>query len=289
MSTPAFAQLLDSNGLKIEESLLFPESTIQFWHSNIIDSSGHSLGAGFGKDRLYARKIACAEFLERRKFREIAAESNHERDSWGLNQIPTACGFAAGFDRTNTIIRSVTEATERWVMSKWIDDDCKIDEISYATITNELDEASKFMASQFESVRLFKKNVSLKLGDMPVEICVAQTFGLLNDGIYPGSSAQAAVGPIWQHAFLESFRHLLFVRNNPVRPDRFPDDKIHFFSKNASVALAQIDRTKGNPWPTPVIGFHRIEHFEDFNFFLARTILNGWSSWNLGPMTRFLY
>jgi hypothetical protein len=284
-----FAQLLGAEGFKIEEAPFFPDTGVSFWHSNILDSSGHSKGAGFGSERLYARKVAVAEFLERRTVREISKRPNAERDAWGMGLIPTACGFAAGFEKSNTIIRSLSEATERWVMSKWIDDNCSIEEVPVASVSHDLDEVSRFIVSQFQDVRLFKKVVRLDFGNLPVEVCVAQTFGLLDEGIYPGSSAQAAVGPIWQHAFLESFRHLLFVRNNPIRPNRFPDDKIHFFSKNASVAISQIDRPKTGLWPEPKVEFHRVEHFAAHGFFLARTILSGWTSWHLGPTTRFLY
>jgi hypothetical protein len=280
--------VLADRRLSLEEAEFFPGEGLDFWHVTVIDEGGHVLGAGFGPSKVYARKVAISEYLERSEFKKIAGGDPFVRKKWGLDLIPTACGFAGGFSKQNTILRSALESAERWTMSKWIDEGFFIGELGAGSVLD-LDPVSTFVMSQFEEVKFFKKQVLVKLGAISLKVEIAQTMAIFEGGIFPGSSAQATIGPIWQHALLESFRHLLFVRNNPVRLGRFPDDKIHFFAKNARTALDRISAAKKIDWPEPRVALHFSEEFWDGQFFLARTILGGWKSWNEGPIDRFLY
>jgi len=281
-------EIFAREGFTLEEAKFFPELKESFWHVTVVNAAGNVVGAGFGNSKTYARKVAISEFLERDQFRKINVSCESARNEWGLHLIPTGCGFAGGFNRQNVILRSVQEAAERWVMSKWVDDHLQIDELKYSELQG-LDPVSKYIISRFDSVRFFRKIIHVNLGDICFKVEVAQTMGLKSGGIFPGSSAQCVIGPIWQHALLESFRHLLFIRNNPLRVDRFPDDKIHFFSKNAEIAMDIIMAANQPVWPDPQILFHKVESYFDSRFFLARTIFDGWSPWNEGPVERFLY
>lgn len=279
--------ILNSDGCTLEESIMSDTTRRPFWHCSVIDSNRHPVSGGFNEDRMQARKVAIAEYLERRKFHELSRSSDAVRTAWGFNIIPTACGYAVGFDKTNTVIRSIQEAIERWVMSKWIDDRLCIPELRISDIL--LDEASSFLVKQFDSVLFFKKGVLVPFNNGVLKVNVCQTMGLSKGGIFPGSSAQDTGGNLWQHALVESYRHLLAVRNNPDRGDMFPDNRVRYFSTHADEALEQIHQANGTNWPTPEIIFHRTESFEDGQYFLARTILNGWKNWNSGPINRFLY
>lgn len=281
-------QRLNTLKLTAQEALVPIQHDSQFWHCSILDEKSFPVSGGFGSTKNDARKIATAEFLERMNYYKICSSTDQHK-TWGLDLISTACGFAAGFHRENTILRSVAEAHERWVMSKWIDEDYLIEEISAEKVEKELDPASSFFASQFDKVLYFKKEIAVQLGEKWVTFEFGQTMGLKDDGIYPGSSAQKSGGNLWQHALLETFRHFLAVQNNSHRGDVFPDNKVHFFSKNAQIALDQIYRTKKTKWPGTKINFHRCEHIEDGNYFFARTIVDGWRAWNQGPLERFLY
>lgn len=289
MNSQLIISLLKESGNTVEEAMVFPEREIPYWHSTVIDPAGNPIASGFGSDKAYARKVAISEFLERKFFREICAGPREEQIKWGLDKISTACGFAGGFDQKNAIIRSLGEAAERWVMSKWIDEGFRIDEIPAEAVMLDLDPVSKFLAGQFEKVLYFKKTVQFMFGNLPLKVEVAQTMGIAASGIYPGSSAQYLGGSIWQHSLLESFRHLLFVRNNPKRLDRFPDNKIHFFAKNADIALEAINKATTTEWPDPKILFQFDQKFLGGDYFLARTIFEGWESWEEGPLERFLY
>lgn len=282
-------EYLVSNGFSLEEAKIFPESQVPFWHTVVLDAQRNAVSAGFGANVSYSRKVAIAEFLERKTYLEIKKADSTTQNKWGLHLMPTACGCAVGFVSHNAVMRSLTEATERWVISKWIDDGCHIEEQALDSVEGELDEVSKFLATQFERVSFYRKKVDVVFAGVPVQIEVAQTMGFLDGGIYPGSSAQKTGGSLWQHAMIESFRHLLFVKNNPKREHRFPDNKIHFFSRNASIALEQIRLAKNQEWPKPEVIFHRMEPFMNSQFFLARTILGGWRPWNEGPIERFLF
>ncbi|MGE5085446.1 MAG: hypothetical protein ACM3MG_04040 [Bacillota bacterium] len=281
-------QRLTSQRLTAQEALVPIGAGEQFWHCSLLNEDGFPVSGGFGQSREYARKVAVAEFLERMNYEQIKRTSEDPND-WGLDKISTACGFAVGFHRENTIIRSITEAHERWVMSKWIDEDYLIEEIAPNDLDGSLDKVSRYFASHFDKVLYFKKDLVVPIGGNWMTIEVGQTMGLKDGGIFPGSSAQKTGGNIWQHSLLESFRHLLAIKNNPLRGDLFPDNKVHFFAKNAQMALAQIYRPKKCNWPIPHIGFHRCDQIADGNYFLARTIVEGWTSWNLGPIDRFLY
>lgn len=279
---------LKSEGFVLEEAKVFPEEEPEFWYVSILDTTKFPISGGFGQDRNYARKVAVAEFLERQTFREIAAGPENERKLWGVDIIPTACGFAVGFNKGNTILRSINESVERWVMSKWIDDHYFIEEISQKDLEKQLDPVSLFFIEQFDEVKFFKKEVVVPVGPEMVKVEVGQTMGLLGGGIFPGSSSQYTGGSLWQHSLLESYRHLQGVRNNPPK-DQFPSNKIRFFASHADLAIEQIKRAKRTDWPVPSIRLHRFKPYLDSQYFLARTIIDGWRSWHEGPIERFLY
>lgn len=274
-------------GLRLEEACLLPEVGLDYWHSTILDRNVFPISGGFASNKIQSRKIAIAEYLERKAFREIAAQTEDDRKKWGLNVIPTACGFAAGFDKTNTVMRALSEACERWVMSKWIDDEYYIEEIPANQI--QLDSISQFFSKQFKEVKYYKKNITIFFQGKFVEIEVAQTMGLTENGIFPGSSAQLNDGTIWQHSLLESYRHLLAVRNNSVGNDKFPGNKVVFFASNKHLALTKISQANKKEWPLPEIIFERVESMHHHECFIARIIFKNWKSWHLGPIERFLY
>ena len=272
----------------LQESVISVSEKEEFWSASFVESSGFAISGGFASSKNQARKIATAEYIERKQFLKIR-NSNQLSKLWGCDYINTACGFAAGFNRRNVIYRSLGEAAERWVMSQWIDGGCRIERISHSQVEPELDAASKFFCSAFDEVWFFKKIVPVQFNHEYVLIEVGQSMGFKDGGIFPGSSAQNTGGNLWQHALLESYRHLIGYRNNRADINRFPTNKIHFFAKNASVAIAQIENATKVSWPTPVVKFHRNEAFNGGEYFIARTIIDGWESWQNGPLERFLY
>ena len=293
-------QILEDQQCKIQEAAMivgFEDTGDSFnhkyWHSSVISSDGFPLSGGFSSDRYAARKIAIAEFLEFNEVRNLAREDS--AGNWALDLFPTNCGFAVGFDEFNTRLRSIREAAERWVMSKWIDEHYYIPDINAGELFPNLSGPAKFFVSQFDEVLFFKIAVTVLLDGHFYQIEVAQTMGLKGKGIYPGSSAQGSeIGNengIWEHALLESFRHLQGVKNNPVcnREGIFPDNRINFFAKNGRIALQQIAKANRQDWPLPRIKLHKWVSLYNGEVYLARTIIDGWNSWHTGPLDRFLY
>ncbi len=264
-------------------------SILNFWHSSVLNAKGFPISGGFSLNRLLARKIAVSEFIERHHFLKIKASSQSLQNEWGLNQFPTACGFCSGFNKKNTILRSIQEATERWVMSQWIDNHFFIEEIDEKIVRSQLSQASLFFLSQFDQVLFFRKFVDVPFDNQVFKITVAQTMGIQGDGIFPGSSTRENNGDLWEHALLESYRHLIGTRNNPIRSNQFPDSRIYFFANNKALALKEIYKEKKTIWPEPKIHLHKAVDLYGGHAFLARTILKGWKSWHEGPVDRFLY
>ncbi len=276
-------EILKSKKLVLEEYNLMEQIGHEYWHSNILDQNRNSFASGFGYSNSVSRKIAFSEYLERSSFISIRDGGEEKRTKWGFEINSMGCGFAAGFNLKNTIIRSLGEACERWVLSKWIDDGYFLKEIEHKMT---LEPVSQWFYNQFEKVLLFEKNVLVQFAENFYEFKIGVTAGLKNDGIFLGSSAQLIEGSVWQHALLESFRHLL-AANNSVLNDSFPSNRIKFFAKNQSDGLGQIRRAKKMEWPIPSVKFHNHETVGEYC--IARTILDGWVQWNIGSENRFLY
>ena len=271
--------------LNVQEFNLKDQIGIDYWHTNILDKNQKSISAGFGQQIEKSRSIAYSEFLERSAFIKIKNSDENTKNKWGLNIIPTGCGFAAGYNLKNVILRSIGEAAERWTMSKWIDDSNHIEKI---TLEENLDQASKWFYSQFDKVDLYKKTIVVQYADKFLKYDIGFSLGFKNDGVFPGSAFDYSNSGLWQHALLESYRHYLIFKNNTVKYG-FPDNKVHFFASNAGIAIDQISKAKNTIWPSPTINMHNSEYCQNENFYLARTIFSGWKSWNLGPVERFLY
>lgn len=280
-------KFLTDECVTIQEYNLLDQVGLNYWHSNILKDQS-SIAGGFGDTKVTSRKIAYSEYLERSAFLKIKNSSEEVRSSWGMNIIPTGCGFAAGFDQRNTILRSVGESLERWAMSKWIDENFELDQLDKTEIVSNLDVVSKWFVDQFDDVFFFEKDLAVQFGDAFCKYKIGICIGVNALGVYLGSSAQINNGSVWQHALLESYRH--FLANKNSRPtNTFPDVKVRFFALNKEVAFAQIFGEKNGNWQIPEISFHRSNYFEENNFYLSRTIINGWKSWNSGPIERFLY
>lgn len=278
---------MTSESVDLQESIIKLADT-NYWQSTFLNECGHPVSGGFGPSQQIARKIASSEFLERRFYYNIKSNSGL-RSKWGLDIIPTGCGFAVGYNQANTIQRSVCEAVERWVMSQWIDNQKEITRVPESAVCPELDTASLYFLKQFDEVWYFLKTVRIVLGAQIFQIQVAQTMGFKDDGIFPGSSAQCSLGSLWQHSLLESYRHLLAFRNNPKTVETFPSNKVRYFGENAKVAVRQIEDATDKGWPSAQVRFFNVESQNDNTYYVARTILDGWESWHGGPLERFLY
>lgn len=279
------------NKLRLMESNLKSNIGEEYWHVVVLEKNDRPISGGFHKSKKNARKIAFAEFLERDFYRKIHQNKKMIKE-WGIDLISTGCGFAAGFEKDNTIKRSLNEAIERWVMSQWVDNSYHIEQIQYDEIQCELTAASKYFISFFKDVMFFKKDILIEIGGAFHKITVVKTMGISEVGIFPGSSSHGNGNQslLWEHAILESFRHYLAVKNNSTnRNFLFPENKVHYFSKNKDKGIKAIKDATNKHWPTPKIKFFNTFSEKNNNYFISRFIVDGWRSWNEGPIDRFLF
>lgn len=277
--------------LKLEEYNLKQDIGVDFWHSSIQTKEGCPLSGGYSTDIDASRKIAYAEYLERKFFTEIKKSHSDRSMKWGLNLINTACGFAGGFDLRNTIIRSVGEGLERWVLSKWVDENYILNEMTTNDIIGRDNQSTimKWYESQFDNVQYLYKDFIVKYDNSFLNYRIYVSIAMLNDGVYLGSAYGLKNEPRLLHSLVESYRHLLISKNIISQTNSFPDNRVRFFSKNKNIAIDVIKNMRKNDWPIPIISFHYNEFFKEYSYFLSRTIFTGWESWNKGPVERFLY
>ena len=93
-----YAKALEDSGHWLEEVNALPASESPFWHCTVVNKVGQPVAAGFSTQKKLARKIATSEYLERTTYSQLSQSDESTIRTWGLNLIPTACGFASGFD-----------------------------------------------------------------------------------------------------------------------------------------------------------------------------------------------
>lgn len=265
--------------------------------SKILDEEGHLLGVqsvilnkdnvsysgGFGCDLQEANKIACAEFIERSMVKRYRS-SELSRRRWFLDKHPTTCGFAVGFDKKKTILRSLCEGVERLVMSQWIDGQKPLDKVQPA-----LSDLGNYFGKQFDSVVYYKAKLPVLVNKKLLDVSAGISIGQKDDGVFLGSNASLSEVNLWDHALLESFRHLLIFRNTP-NVGRFPADRTHFFAKNKHIGLSSIPIGPPSIWRMPEILFFRVEPLPTKRpTYIARSIFKDWEPWHTGGVNRFLY
>lgn len=284
-----FAQVLDDEKFSLQEYNLAPQIGMDYWHSTLKDQNGIPISSGFGFNKQISRKIAVSEFLERRTYGQIKASSCEIQKKWGLDLLSTGCGFAAGYNLHNTIMRSIGEGIERWVMSKWIDEQFYIEEIDINAISNKLDCPSRWFVRQFESVDFYNKEILVNIFEKYMVFNVTVCIGKVQSGVFLGSGVGLGLNnKNFQHSLLESFRHLLLCKNTK-ETNKFPDNKVRFFSQNSFSAYEQIKSAKLKKWPNPEVKLINFEERTAESFCIARTIFDGWTCWKRGPIERFLY
>ena len=257
------------------------------WHATIKDIDGVPLAGGFGSSQLEARSVAYSEFLERREFKAIKSDADLHQ-YWGIDLVPTGCGFAVGRDLYSTIIRSVGEAVERWVRSKWIDEHYKMHRLNPAQVKMSLDPVALALCREFNDVSFFEKEVAISFSERFFRFKVGAVLAFEGAGVFLGAAVTPGHTKLWRHALVECYRSLLVSKNN-TPTNSFPDNRVRFFGKNAEIGVAMIDRAVNDRWPTPRVLLHRSKMIEGGEYYLVRTLLDGWTSWHKGDEKRFLY
>lgn len=252
------------------------------WQTVYYDALGKALGGGVSSDLDIASRIAMAEVAERKAYREIV-NSKELSTRFEINNHPTTCGFAAGFERDKVRLRAIAESLERWAWSKWIDDGYSI----IRTTDKKHTEISRYFSNYFDEGIIFTKSFEV-LSIPKTEFEFTVFLGIKDNGIFPGSRVCTKNENSLEHAVVEAYRHLKIHEQENEKND-FPYDRINFFAKNKDIAISQVDKAEKTNWPTFSLKLLKEYETNVENLFVYRAIAHDFIPWNEGSVRRFVY
>lgn len=270
------------NIARIEKQHIGESDNMVAWQVVSYDKNNNPLGGGVAVDIETAKRISLAEYCERLCFLKIS-KSQSLSSEFEIKNHPTTCGFAAGFEREKVKLRSIAESLERWVWSKWIDENYKLElteNINHTKISN-------YLASYFERCLIFKKDFKIKIPH-DVELQFVVFLGFKNGGVFPGSRVCSINENPYEHAVVEAYRHLKISEMESEKMD-FPYNRINFFAKNQQVALSQIGLAKNELWPNFSIKLLKEFQTNVEGLYVFRCIGYSFMPWNEGEVDRFVY
>lgn len=280
-----------------EQALIDTDGSLVGWRSYVLDRNLEPIGGGTSADRLTARRIAIAEFIERSSVAQLLRNSTQRRN-FKLDVIPTTSGFAAGFDRECTRFRSICEGIERWAWSCWIDKKCLLPEISLPDFTL----LGAFHTKPFLELKAYQREIAFS-SDLQFQLQFPFPFprifvfsvllGFTERGVFAGSRVTTTHDDPWTHATIEAWRNhnnfqLAHVNEtNPIGSD-WLEKRVLFFGKNRREAMDQIGQAKNSSWPPLQLDISTgIEAFPGIH--LWRTLCLDFLPWHKGPDHRFVY
>ncbi len=261
------------------------------YECSLIDDNGDTLSSGTNRDYKLALRVCLAEAIERGYAKKIANNSKLKND-FLINSHPTTCGFAAGFEKNKTKLRSISEGIERWAWSKWIDNKCAMNEIS-ADVIN-LDMLEKTLLTKFTDYRLFKKSIILNIDGEKYDFILVIFIGYTQNGAFPGSRVylnQNNQCYDFNHSVIEACR----ILNNMTKSEKIKNLDIigrraFYFGndKEAANRAIGLSQEKQIAWPMPQLEI--LKQYEITNeVFLFRCLMKDYIPWHLGDEKRFVY
>jgi hypothetical protein len=259
------------------------------WHTNAMTTAGVCLGSGLAQTQDTARRIALAETIERAVFRNLRVSD--ESKSFLLDQYPTSCGFAAGFEFEKTRIRSICEAVERWARALWIDEGFALMKVPSSRIF--LSPLGKNFHEPFEDCLYFSGSFSIQdpIKKKFLHLKLAVVVGMTTNGVFPGSRVCSEKEDPWEHACLEAWRHHLIFQNNslPDLPENSFLRRISHFATRRELAVSQIEKAQRYDWPQPRIKLSKSHEEASGKVFIWRSLCDGYQGWQNGSLDRFVY
>lgn len=266
-----------------DSEMLSQDSRVIGWHSSLVDQSGRAIGSGCSTDKNTARRIAVAETLERLTFQKLARDplASHKFD---LRNFDNSDGFAAGFERQSTMFRSIFEAVERWMWSKWIDNQFFIPKVDPPEQT----ELALSFLKKFDRVDYYRIEIPLVIQNTAFRLFGGITLAYKGTGVFPGSRVSNELNSVWEHGAVESIRNLIIFQNDSGNNDLITK-RIKFFGRNADLADRQIPSQADSNWPAPQLRL--LEEYQNpkKDFFLWRSLCSNYQDWHSGPLERFVY
>jgi hypothetical protein len=270
---------------QLHKSKIISQNEILGWNITLKNKNGESIGSGTKIELNEAIRIAVAEAIERMLFKKCYNNS-YLVNKLKLDTYNTTCGFAVGFNKEKTRFRSIYEAIERWVWSKWIDENYYIPSVSIDQNFYLLNKLSSFLISHFDKCYYFKKEFITFGTKAHITILICEK----GKGVYVGSRFGINEKDNLEHASIEVFRHWLIAKNKNENPYTFPFNRIKYFSLNKESAFKQIPQISNDKyWPDPVISFSTEIETGIESIFCYRALCNNYKSWSEGDKTRFVY
>jgi len=274
----------------IEQPIIDSENNVVGYHCYAQNESGSTISGGTFSDKETAMRIAVAELVERCFFQELC--KTELKSQYYIDDYPSTCGFAAGFDNKSTRFRAICEGVERWVWSQWIDHKLNlpidISEKKYTILTQAL-------TADFDQTISYSKVFQVKISESEfLKLKFVVFLGCKDDGIFAGSRVSSAGDELWEHAAVEASRNYKnsgFYAKYPEKIDYKSTfvTRLLYFSKNKNEALKQIAATVNNNWPKPELlvlkqldtGFNSI--------FVWRCLFKDYIGWHVGDEKKFVY
>lgn len=270
---------------RVQEAEIWLSEQIIGWHFNILNTQEVALAGGCSASRDTAARIAIAELVERWAFFE--SQKARAADLL-LEEYPTSCGFAAGFEEAPTVYRAIAEAIERWCWSKWIDEGLNV---ALVAAPKKLSPIAQKFSAFFEEILFFEQRViaPAELSKMPLRFAVA--LGVNKHGVFPGSRVCTMTEDPWEHALVEAWRHKVIASTSEAKSAKahFYSSRVLHFATNRTAAFDQIQKAQDRKdWPSPNLKLLKKVN-SPIGTHVWRALCQGYKSWHLGPEPRFVY
>jgi hypothetical protein len=288
--SPDEVRLIEPRFDLLEETpIQWPLGNILGWHVNAISGESLSLGSGLATKQDTARRIALAETIERAVFRSLKNSQNLKE--FRLDEYPTTCGFAAGFEHEKTRLRSICEAVERWARALWVDQNYALMKVPPSAIF--LSGLGQYFLEPFSETLYFSGSFSVEdpIRKVPIHLKLAVVIGLTGIGAFPGSRVCSNEEDPWEHACLEAWRHhLIFARQSLPRlaPNSYLH-RINYFGSRRDEALSKINQSHNYKWPMPKIILHKSHTELSKKISIWRSLCDHYEGWQNGQISRFVY
>jgi hypothetical protein len=273
-----------------EEFELRDHHGIAGYQTVLILTSGYPFAGGTHENKIVARQICAAEAIERAHVRMARESTEQGNDPLLLVEIPTSCGFAAGFESQPTIFRAVCEAVERWCWSKWIDEGYSPARVEVKTETR----LGLYFSLEFDSVHWFRSSVKISgkmLPDfIPRSLIFSAAICAKNGGIFPGSRVSTEVDDLITHPLLEAWRHraIYNIELQDQTPADIIDKRIKYYGKNGEATLSRLLTNKVNPPPSCQIRLiSNVAKSKTYEVW--RSLADDYIPWHEGDEKRFVY
>lgn len=275
----------------VQQPILDNKGIVIAWNFYVQNKEGISLAGGTHVNVDIAKKIAIAESFERALAKEISGDPTLSKD-FLLNEFPTSCGFASGFDRESTRIRAIREGVERWAWSKWIDDGFKIDEIQ--NFPSSMDPLSKHIFEAIPKVRLFKKDeLLIQYEDLNLNYSFLVLILETDKGVFAGCRAGLQNEDLISHAAIEGFRNyrnfMLLSKNADLSTNSIVANRNTYFGEHKEEAFSQIEKARYKSWPNIKIKLLKEYPTNIPKIYLWRCLMNEFLGWHIGDEKRFVY